>query len=420
VWACFAGTSINYLDRANLSIAMPKIVDEFHISATLEGLILGAFFWTYALFQLPSGHFIDRIGARIMYAVAVVWWSVFTALTAVATGFASLFGYRLGLGIGESAAYPANAKVVSLWFPRRERALATSIYDSGARFGAAVALPVVAILVSALGWRWSFVITGALGVFWAIGWVLWYRDPRHHRQVSREELDYISEGGARSGNESAGDMRWRDLFRYRTVWGMMLGFFCLNFVIYFFITWFPTYLHDARHFTILKTGFYGVIPAIVAIFGGWLGGWVSDRLYRRTGDLNRARKICLVGGMLFSSVIALSVVVPSATTALVLLSISYASLTFAAASVWSLPADVAPTEGQVASIGGIQNFASNLAGVASPFFVGALYDLTGSFVVPLVVIGCFAVVGALAYAVVIRRVEPLPLLSPRGNLAVQR
>jgi ACS family glucarate transporter-like MFS transporter len=214
-------------------------------------------------------------------------------------------------------------------------------------------------------------------------------------------------------------MRWRDLFRYRTVWGMMLGFFCLNFVIYFFITWFPTYLHDARHFTILKTGFFGVIPAIVAIFGGWLGGWVSDRLYRRTGDLNRARKICLVGGMLFSSVIALSVVVPSATTALVLLSISYASLTFAAASVWSLPADVAPTEGQVASIGGIQNFASNLAGVGSPFFVGALYDLTGSFVVPLVVIGCIAVVGALSYAVVIRRVEPLPLLSPRGDVAAQ-
>ncbi len=425
VWMCFAGTSINYLDRANLSIAMPKIADQFHISATLEGLILGAFFWTYALFQLPAGHFIDRLGARITYAFAVVWWSVFTALTAVAGGFASLFGYRLGLGVGESAAYPANAKVVSQWFPRKERALATSIYDSGARFGSAAALPLVAFLVTALGWRWSFVITGCLGAVWALVWVLWYRDPEKHRRASARELDYIRQGGARGAHETsevagvpAPSMRWRDLFRYRTVWGMMLGFFCLNFVIYFFITWFPTYLHDARHFTLLKTGFYGVIPAVVAIFGGWLGGWVSDRLYRRTGDLNRARKICLVGGMLFSSVIAISVVVPSAVTALVLLSICYASLTFAAASVWSLPADVAPTEGQVASIGGIQNFASNLAGVASPFFVGALFDLTGSFVVPLVVIGGFAVAGALAYAVIIRRVEPLPLLTRHGNYAV--
>src|SRR4051812_40629681 len=117
VWMCFLGTSINYLDRANVSIAMPKIVEEFHISHTLEGLALGAFFWTYALFQLPAGHLIDRFGARIMYTFAVVWWSVFTALTAVATSIGSLFGYRLGLGVGESAAYPANAKVVSMWFP---------------------------------------------------------------------------------------------------------------------------------------------------------------------------------------------------------------------------------------------------------------------------------------------------------------
>jgi ACS family D-galactonate transporter-like MFS transporter len=419
VWMCFLGTSINYLDRANVSIAMPKIVEEFHISHTLEGLALGAFFWTYALFQLPAGHLIDRFGARIMYTFAVVWWSVFTALTAVANSFGSLFGYRLGLGVGESAAYPANAKVVSVWFPRRERALATSIYDSGARFGSAAALPLVAFLVTALGWRWSFVITGAIGILWAIGWALWYRDPRKHRGPSAEEVDYIEKGGARGADadEAAGAMRWRDLFRYRTVWGMMLGFFCLNFVIYFFITWFPTYLHDSRGFTLLKTGFYGVIPAIVAIFGGWLGGWVSDRLYRRTGNLNMARKTCLVGGMLFSSVIAVSVVVPSAAIALALLSVSYASLTFAAASVWSLPADVSPTAGEVASIGGIQNFASNLAGVGSPLFVGALYDATGSFVVPLVVIGGFAVIGAIAYAVIVRRVEPLPVMTPRGNWA---
>jgi ACS family glucarate transporter-like MFS transporter len=411
---CFLGVAINYLDRANLSIAMPDIVREFGISHTVEGLLLGAFFWTYALFQLPAGHFIDRLGARVTYAFAVLWWSVFTALSAVATGAASLFGFRLGLGMGESASYPASAKVVSTWFPRRERALATSIYDSGARFGSAVALPVVAALVAWLGWRASFVVTGALGVVWAAVWILWYREPREKRGLSDEELGYIEAGGARgadsedrAGTPAAPEVRWRQLFGYRTVWGMMLGFFCLNFVIYFFITWFPTYLHDERGFSLLGTGFYGVIPAIVAIFGGWLGGWTSDRIYRRTGDLNKARKTCLVGGMLFSSVIALAVIVPSPAGALALLSVCYASLAFAAASVWSLPADVAPTEGQVASIGGIQNFASNLAGVGSPFFVGALYDLTGSFVAPLVVVGCLGLLGAFAYAVVVRRVEPL-------------
>jgi ACS family glucarate transporter-like MFS transporter len=415
VGMCFLGVSINYLDRANLSIAMPDIVKEFGISHTVEGLLLGAFFWTYAIFQLPAGHFIDRLGARVTYAFAVAWWSVFTALSAVATGTASLFGFRLGLGVGESASYPASAKVVSTWFPKRERALATSIYDSGARFGSAVALPVVAALVAWLGWRASFVVTGVLGVGWAAIWLVWYREPRMKRGLSEEELGYIEAGGSRGADpedradtQAAPEIRWRQLFRYRTVWGMMLGFFCLNFVIYFFITWFPTYLHDERGFSLLGTGFYGVIPAIVAIFGGWLGGWTSDRIYRRTGDLNKARKTCLVGGMLFSSVIALAVLVPSSAGALALLSVCYASLAFAAASVWSLPADVAPTDGQVASIGGIQNFASNLAGVGSPFFVGALYDITGSFVVPLVVVGCLGLLGAFAYAVVVKRVEPLP------------
>ena len=421
VGMCFLGVAINYLDRANLSIAMPEITKDFGFSHTVEGLILGAFFWTYALFQLPAGHFIDRLGARVTYAVAVLWWSVFTALSAAATGAASLFGFRLGLGVGESASYPASAKVVSKWFPKRERAFASSIYDSGARFGSAVALPVVAALVAWLGWRASFVITGALGIVWAVAWFVWYRNPREKKGLSEDELAYIEAGGARGADDEDSDVeglreipqvRWRELFTYRTVWGMMLGFFCLNFVIYFFITWFPTYLHDERGFSLLGTGFYGVIPAIVAIFGGWMGGITSDRIYDRTGDLNKARKTCLVGGMLFSSVIALAVIVPSAAGALALLSVCYASLAFAAASVWSLPADVAPTEGQVASIGGIQNFASNLAGVGSPFAVGALYDLTGSFVVPLVVVGCLGLLGAVAYAFVVKRVEPLPARTP--------
>jgi MFS transporter, ACS family, D-galactonate transporter len=406
----FLGMSINYLDRANLSIAMPGIAKQFSISPTVEGLILGAFFWTYAVFQLPSGHFVDKLGARVTYTFAVIWWSVFTALTAAATGLTSLFGFRLALGIGESAAYPASSKVVSRWFPKKERVLASSIYDSGARVGTAVALPLVAFIITALGWRWSFVITGMIGAAWAVGWYCWYRDPRRHRRASAEEIAYIEDGSGGDAGQSSGPvLRWRQLFRYRTVWGMMLGFFCLGFVIYFYITWFPSYLSQARGFSLLQTGIFGVIPAIVAIFGEWLGGWVSDKIYRKTGDLNKARKACLIPGMLFSSAIALAVVVPTAVEALALLSISYASVTFAAASVMALPADVSPGNGNVASLMGIQNFASNVAGSVSPFLVGALYGATGSFVLPLVIVGCFGILGAFAYGVVVKRVEPLPL-----------
>lgn len=414
VFLAFAATSINYVDRANLSVALPFIERDLGINAAASGIIFSAFFATYAIFQLPSGYFVDKLGARLLYAFAVVWWSVFTAATALSRGFASLFAFRLLLGVGESGAYPSNAKVVSEWFPRQERALATSIFDSGARVGTALSLPIVTAIIALLGWRWSFAITGALGLVWLVFWLWLYRRPREHSMASNEEIDYIEAGGARTveatEERDPNALRWRDLFRYRTIWGMMLGFFCLNFVIYFFITWFPSYLVNARNFDLLQLGFYGTIPALVAIPGGWLGGFVSDYLVRRGVDLTVARKTCLVGGMLFSSVIALAVLVPNASSALALLSVSYAATTFAAASVWSLPADVAPTPGQVGSIGGIQNFASNIAGIIGPSFIGFMVTLSGgSYVTALLVAGAIGIVGAFSYLLIVGKIEPLPV-----------
>jgi ACS family D-galactonate transporter-like MFS transporter len=190
---------------------------------------------------------------------------------------------------------------------------------------------------------------------------------------------------------------------------MMLGFFCLNFVIYFFITWFPTYLVKERGFTLLKLGIFGTIPALVAIPAGYAGGLVSDRLVRKGYSLTRARKIPIVCGMVLSSSIALAVVVPSAAWALGLLAISYASLTFAGASVWSLPADVAPSPGLVGSISGIQNFASNTAGICISTFVGVMLGKSGGFVLPLLVAGGFSLLGAFSYLFIVGDLEPLPL-----------
>ncbi len=416
VGMCFFGLTINYIDRSNLSVALPKMRTDLGLGPGVEGIVLAAFFASYAVFQLPAGRAVDRWGERIVNAFAVAWWSIFTALTAATQNFASLIAVRLGLGAGEAGGYPASAKSVSVWFPTRERAFATSIYDSGSRMGTAVALPIVAALIAWVGWRGSFIATGALGVVWVLIWLLYYRRPREDPQVSPEEVAYIEEGGARTEEKEAeekqlhaSDVRYRDLFRYRTVLGMMLGFFCLNYIIYFFITWFPTYLVDARHFNLLKLGIFGVLPALVAIPGGWIGGLLSDRLVQRGNSLTTARKIPLVGGMAFSSVIALAVLVPTAAEALALLCVCYASLTFAAASVWALPADVAPTPGHVASIGGIQNFASNLAGVLGATTTGALVALSGgSFVAALVLSGVLGLVGAFSYLVIVQRIEPLP------------
>ncbi|HYZ22921.1 MAG TPA: MFS transporter [Rhodopila sp.] len=411
VMCCLANT-INYVDRANLAVAAPTMQRELGLDAATMGVILGGFFWTYAFMQMPFGWFADRVGARISMTIAVAWWSVFTALTAVARSTAALMGCRLLLGVGEAGAYPSMAKVAANWFPNRERALASSIFDSGSRIGAALSLPLVAWLIATFNWETSFVVTGALGLAWAVVWIAIYRDPEHHASVTPEQLARLR--AERQQTVKTGPkVSWASLFRYRTIWGMMIGFFCLNFVIYFFITWFPTYLVKARGFSLKELGTLGLLPGLISIPGGWFGGIVSDWLYRRGWSLTAARKTCLVGGMLLSSVITVSAFAPNVYVALACFAVAYGSLAFTAASIWSLPGDVAPTPAHVASIGGIQNFASNLAGIVTTTFTGVMLTITsGSFAIPLTVAGAFCVLGAAVYLFMVGEIAPLPPLTP--------
>ncbi len=409
IFLCCLANTINYIDRANLAVAAPIMQRELAIDAALMGVVLSGFFWTYSVMQMPFGWFADRVGARISLSLAVVWWSIFTGLTAVARSVEVLLGCRLLLGVGEAGAYPSCAKVTSNWFPRSERGLASSIFDSGSRIGSALSLPLVTWLIAGFGWRTSFVVTGLLGIVWAIVWVIIYRDPERHRSVTPEQLQRLQAERGVSEVDKGKSIPWASLFGYRTIWGMMIGFFCLNFVIYFFITWFPTYLVRARGFSLAQLGTLGVLPALIAIPGGWIGGFTSDALYRRGWSLTAARKTCLVGGMLVSSVITLSAFAPNVYVALLFFAIAYASLAFTAASIWSLPADVAPSSAHVASIGGIQNFASNLAGIVTTTFTGVMLTITsGSFIVPLVVAGGFCILGAAAYLFLVGEIAPLP------------
>lgn len=435
IFMCFLANVINFVDRANLAIAAPSIRAELGLDAVGMGLVLSAFFWTYAFLQLPAGWFIDKVGVRVALALAVGWWSVFTVATGAARGLGQLVGMRLMLGVGESAAIPSFAKVAFNWFPRRERGLASSIFDSGSRVGSALSLPLVAWLIALIGWRGSFVVTGGLGIVWALAWWFIYRDPERYRSIASAAVDALlaeragaaDVGGkpgapAASGAETAAPrVSWLDLFRYRTIWGMMIGLFCLNFAIYFFITWFPSYLLQSRGFSLASLGTLGMLPALVAIPGGWLGGYVSDALFRRGWSATAARKTCLVGGMLASSSIALSALVDNVGLCLALFSLSYAGLSFAGANVWTLVGEVAPSPAHVASIGGIQNFAGNLAGIFITTFTGVMLSITrGSFVVPLVAAGTLCVVGALSYLFLVGRVEPLPPLrggAPAGGRA---
>jgi ACS family D-galactonate transporter-like MFS transporter len=409
IFLCFLANTINYVDRANLAVAAPFIQKELGLDAAAMGFVLSGFFWTYSVMQLPAGWIVDRIGPRISFAFAVVWWSIFTAVTAFARGLGTMMACRLMLGVGEAGAYPTMAKVASLWFPVRERALASAIFDSGSRVGAVVSFPLVAWIIAVSNWQTSFVVTGVIGIIWAVFWVVMYRDPERHSGVRPERLQQLQAERSATYDKST-HVPWLSLFRYRTIWGMMLGFFCLNFVIYFFITWFPSYLVQARGFSLAKLGTLGMLPGLISIPGGWLGGMTSDWLYRHGWSLTRARKTCLVGGMLTSSVITGSAFVESVYAALALFAVAYAALAFTAASIWSLPGDVAPTRRHVASIGGIQNFASNLAGIVTTTFTGVMLTITkGSFIVPLVVAGAMCVIGASMYLFVVGRIEPLPV-----------
>lgn len=407
---CFFAIAINYIDRINLAIAAPHIKADLGIDDTSMGLILGAFFWTYALMQIPAGRLIDRLGARAGLALAVGWWSLFTVFTAFGKGFTSIFAARLALGIGEAGGNPGCVKVVYSWFAKKQRATASGIFDAGPRAGSAIALPLVAWLISTWDWETSFVVTGALGLVWVAIWLLFYREPEEMKGLDETERQNLLEDRAVPVAQNNGKIEMWSLFRHRNVWGMMIGFFCMNFATYFFVTWFPTYLTMAHGFSLKELGTLGAIPALMGIPGSLLGGIVSDALYRKGLSLTAARKTCLITGMLLSSVIAFAAFTDSITVILTLFSITYAGLAFTAANIWTLPADVAPASNYVATLGGIQNFAGNLAGIVTASFTGVMLTLShGSFVVPLLVAGGICVLGALTFMFVLGKLEPLPI-----------
>ncbi|MGE0969818.1 MFS transporter [Klebsiella sp. WOUb02] len=416
IFMCFLAMAINYIDRVNLSVAAPHIKEDLGLDDVSMGLIMGAFFWTYALMQIPVGRMLDRFGERLGLTIAVAWWSVFTILTACGRGLVSMVGLRMLLGIGEAGGHPGCAKVVYSWFPKKDRATASGIFNAGPRAGSALALPLVAWIISNWDWETSFIVTGLLGIIWAVAWYVIYRTPEKLTFLDAQERQNLIEDRGPAKSKSSAKKEWLFLFRYRTMWGMMLSFFCLNIALSFFLTWFPSYLMASQGFSLKQLGTLGMIPPLVGIPASMLGGFISDWLYRKGFSLTFARKFCLVLGLLLSSVIGFATYTHSIPLIITLLSISYASIAFAAAVVWSLPADVAPGTEYVATIGGIQNFAGNLAGIISSSFTGLMLVMThGSYEVPLIATGIICVIGALSYIFIVGKIEPLDLDKKNMN-----
>ncbi|MGW3571800.1 MFS transporter [Streptomyces sp. NPDC000941] len=405
------GLTIAYLDRAALSVAMPHMSKEFHISSAMQGVLLSAFFWTYALFQIPSGWLLDRFGPRVIYPIAVGWWSIWTALMAFAQGIGSVIVFRLGLGIGEAPVQPANIKVVSRWFPRRERAFASSLFDMGQQIGTTLSIPVVTALTLFGGWRLAFVVIGVAGLLWLVGWAAVYRDPEEHPRVSAAELAHIrsDQAATAAGKSGDADVPWRELLSDPQVWALTVGYVFRSLAGAFFLTWYPSYLLDDRGFSEADFGMVGWIPSLIAIGSTVLGGIVSDRMLASGRSPNLARKVPIVSGLGLSACIGFAPFIESNLMLMVVLTVSSAAHSFAGAAILSLPAEVAPSSECVGAVAGFQNFGSQVGNLLSPIAIGLfLASSNGSYVGPLLGAAASCLISAAIYLFWVR-VKPVAL-----------
>ncbi|MFT4065963.1 MFS transporter [Paraburkholderia sp.] len=411
LWLVFVGTVINYVDRANLSVAAPLLKHEFSLGPLEIGVLFSAYSWTYVLANIPGGWIVDRFGSRIMYALALLVWSSFTVAQGFAGRFATIFGLRLGVGVAEAPTFPINNRVVSIWFAQRERGSATSIYLVGQYIGMAALTPALFWIANAHGWRAIFFATGLAGIVWAVVWYLLYRDPEVCRWANEAELNHIRTGGAlvdtRAGH--SGKFPWRKLgvvFRNRQIVAICVGKFASLSSLYFFLTWFPSYLISERHMTILKAGSASAVPFIAASIGVLAGGALSDWLLRRGTSVGVARKTPIITGLLLVPTMTLATLTDTNWIVVAIMSFAFFAQGVASAS-WSLIGDIAP-KSMIGITGGAVNFAGNLSGIVTPIAIGFILRETGSFGWALGMISLFAVLGALSYTFLlgdVKRIE---------------
>ena len=405
-------TMINYLDRTVLGIAAPYLTRELGLTAASLGIVFSAFSWSYALLQIPGGVFLDRFGTRMTYSLALTMWSAFTALMGIVTGLPGLILTRIGVGVFEAPCFPANSRILATWFPQHERARANSIYSVGQYAGIAFLSVPLFWITQQFGWRGLFFIAGGFGI--ALGAVFWfhYREPSEDPHVGPAELAHIMAGG---GGEYTGGrlaFSWSRigmLLRHRQILGASLGQFGGNSTQVFFVTWFPTYLVNARGMSFINAGMMTMLPYLGASIGVLVAGQVSDRILKRTGSANLARKLPIVGGMLLASTIVIANFVPDGSDSLVIAIMSLAFFGQGMTNLgWTVISDVAPKK-LIGLTAGIFNFSANLAGIVTPLVIGYAYQATGTFVGPLIYIAVVALVGAFSYAVILGDIHRLEI-----------
>ncbi|GAB5095665.1 MFS transporter [Caballeronia sp. TF1N1] len=421
----FVITTFNYADRATLSVTGSAMRAEFGFDAIRMGYIFSAFSWAYVLSQLPAGWLLDRFGARRVYAASIFLWSLFTLLQSsigllgsAATAVTALFVLRFMMGAAEAPAFPANAKVVASWFPTSERGTASAIFNAAQYFAAVVFTPLMAWLTHAFGWHHVYIVMGIAGLLLALTWLAVMKNPADHPGINKQELDYIEEGGGlvrghrrgRVGGNGGNALGWsavRQLLTNRMLLGVYLAQFCINVLTYFFLTWFPIYLVQARHMTILQAGLIASLPAICGFLGGVLGGVLSDSLIRHGRSVTFARKLPIVAGMLLSSCIIGCNYVDADWLVVALMSLAFFGKGIGALG-WAVVADTAPKEA-IGLSGSIFNMFGNAAGIVTPIVIGYILARTGSFNGALAFVGVNALITVFAYLVIVKDIKRVEL-----------
>ncbi len=411
----FGSVVINYLDRTNISVAAPAIKEALDLSSVQLGLVFSAFGWTYVALQIPGGIVVDRISARLLYGLMLLFWSIATLLQGFVNSFIILLGLRASIGIFEAPAYPANNAIVTKWFPENERASAIAIYTSGQFIGLAFLFPVLTVIQDQLGWRGLFIVSGIIGIVWAIVWYVFYRDPKDHKTVSAEELQHIKQGGGLIGSVSQTNTKtkisWYDLaqaFKHRKLWGIYLGQFCVGSVSIFFLTWFPTYLVEYRGLDFIKSGFLASLPFLAAFAGVLLSGFTSDFLIKK-GSAEIARKAPVLCGLLLS----VSIIGANFTddTFYVILFMTLAFFGNGLASItWVFVSLMAPKH-LIGLVGGVFNLIGGLSAVVVPVVIGLLVK-DGDFSPALYFIGAMTIIGFLSFWLIVGKVERVQVVSP--------
>lgn len=397
-------TTINYIDRQTLSVAAPLISKEFKLNATDYAQITYAFLFAYAIMQAVAGGLIDRLGAKLGFTLSIIWWSSANILHALGDGKWSFAVYRLLLGIGEAGNYPAALKAISEWFPKAERSNAVGILNVGPGLGAMCAPPVMAWLIYHWGWRWAFVVTGALGFVWLLGWQLLYARPREHARVTAEELALLAQDEPESVPHSA-RTPLVELLRHKEIWGVMLSRFVADGSFYFITFWLPKYLADVRGFDLKQIGYFGWIPFLAADIGSLFGGWLGTRLIKQGHTLDRSRKLLIWLGVALMPAAILNLYASSPYVGLALIGVVMFAMQVKGAAVFTLPIDLVRSP-DVALVTGISGAAGSLGGAFFQLMVGWLID-TYSYAPVFVLVVLMHVASALLVMLLIPRIELL-------------